>query len=177
MTLNIVHKRILHNVSVNFSRTQSAVASTGTRSSTTSRANAGIAGVSTDPFDWGVPQLSFSSLSSLRDVTPSRRTDSRLTLGYGWTHPSQKHTLRAGADVRLDSTNSQTDSNPNGAFVFTGLYSSGGAAPIQGGGLDFADFLLGLPQQASLQYGPARSNCAGSRSACICRTTGAGARA
>ena len=25
---------------------------------------------------------------------------------------------------------------------------------IRGGGLDFADFLLGLPQQASLQYGP-----------------------
>ena len=127
VTLNIVHKRILHNISVNFSRSQSSSFNryafvndvTGT---------AGIAGVSTDPFDWGLPQLSFSSLSSLHDVTPSRRTDSRLTMGYGWTHPSQKHTLRAGADVRLDSTNSQTDSNPNGAFVFTGLYSSGGAA-------------------------------------------------
>ena len=153
VTLNIVHKRILHNISVNFSRSQSSSFNRYAFVNDVTGA-AGIAGVSTDPFDWGVPQLSFSSLSSLHDVTPSRRTDSRLTMGYGWTHPSQKHTLRAGADVRLDSTNSQTDSNPNGAFVFTGLYSSGGAAPIQSGGLDFADFLLGFPQQASLQYGP-----------------------
>ena len=153
VTLNIVHKRILHNISVNFSRSQSSSFNRYAFVNDVA-GDAGIAGVSTDPFDWGVPQLSFSSLSSLHDVTPSRRTDSRLTMGYGWTHPSQKHTLRAGADVRLDSTNSQTDSNPNGAFVFTGLYSSGGAAPIQSGGLDFADFLLGFPQQASLQYGP-----------------------
>jgi hypothetical protein len=87
-------------------------------------------------------------------VTPSRRSDSRLTLGYGWTHPSAKHTLRAGADVRLDNSISQTDTNPNGAFVFTGLYASGGDTVIHGGGLDFADFLLGLPQQATLQYSP-----------------------
>jgi hypothetical protein len=153
LSLNIVHKRILHNVTVNFSRTQSSSFNKFAFVNDVAGA-AGIAGVSTDPFDWGVPQLSFSSLSSLHDVTPSRRTDSRLSLGYGWTRPSQKHTLRAGADVRLDNTSSQTDSNPNGAFVFTGLYAAGGASTIGGSGLDFADFLLGLPQQASLQYGP-----------------------
>jgi hypothetical protein len=153
VTLNIVHKRILHNVSVNFSRTESSAFNRFAFVNDVS-GTAGIAGVSTDPFDWGVPQLSFSSLSGVHDVTPSRRTDSRLTMSYGWTHPSQKHTLRAGADVRLDNTSSQTDTNPNGAFVFTGLYSGGGASANPGSGLSFADFLLGLPQQASLQYGP-----------------------
>jgi hypothetical protein len=34
------------------------------------------------------------------------------------------------------------------------LYSSGGLTTIRGGALDFADFLLGLPQQATVQYGP-----------------------
>ena len=153
VTLNIVHKRILHNVTVNFSRTQSSAFNNFAFVNNVT-GDAGIAGVSTDPFDWGLPQLSFSSLSSLHDVTPSRRTDSRLSMGYGWTRPSQKHTLRAGADVRFDNTISQTDPNANGAFVFTGLYASGGASTIHGGGLDFADFLLGFPQQASLQYGP-----------------------
>jgi hypothetical protein len=153
VTLNIVHKRMMHNISVNFSRTESSSFNRYAFVDDVTGA-AGIAGVSSDPFDWGLPQLSFSSLSSLHDVTPSRRTDSRLTMGYGWTHPSQKHTLRAGADFRLDDTNSQTDSNANGAFVFTGLYSSGGASVIRARGLDFADFLLGFPQQASLQYGP-----------------------
>ena len=139
VTLNVVHKRIMHNVTVNLSRTE---ASTFNRYAFIEDVTgaAGIAGVSTDPFDWGLPQLSFSSLASLRDVTPSRRTDSRLSMGYGWTHPSTRHTLRAGADVRLDNTNSQTDVNPNGAFVFTGLYASGGAPVIQGGGTGLRRF-------------------------------------
>ena len=152
ITLNVVHKRIMHNVTVNFARTESTGLNRYAFVNDVT-GNAGVTGVSPDPFDWGLPQLSFSTIASLRDVTPSRRTDSRLTLGYGWTHPSTKHTLRAGGDLRLDSSTSRTDSNPNGAFVFTGLYSSGGVQ-VHGGGLDFADFLLGLPQQAALQYGP-----------------------
>jgi hypothetical protein len=58
-------------------------------------------------------------------------------------------------DARLDRASSQTSSNANGAFVFTGLYSGGGmAAGRSAGGLDFADFLLGYTQQASLQITP-----------------------
>ncbi len=153
VTLNVVHKRIMHNVTVNFSRTDSKGLNRYAFTQDVT-GDAGVTGISSDPFDWGLPQLSFSTVSSLRDVTPSRRTDSRLSLGYGWTHPSPKHTLRAGVDFRLDNTSSQSDPNANGAFVFTGLYSAGGAPVTHGGGLDFADFLLGLPQQATLQYGP-----------------------
>jgi hypothetical protein len=88
-------------------------------------------------------------------MTPTRRTDRRFTFGYGWTRPiGTKHTMRIGGDVRFDDSANQTDANARGAFVFTGLYSSGGLATVRGGGLDFADFLLGLPQQASVQYGP-----------------------
>ena len=154
VSLNIVHKRIMHNVSVNFARTTSAALNNYAFVNNVA-GDAGIEGVSPDPFDWGVPQLSFSSLSSLRDVVPSQRKDTRTTVSYSWTHPSQKHTLRAGTDLRLDRSSSRTDANPNGAFVFTGLYSSGlNPAAQHATGLDFADFLLGLPQQASLQYGP-----------------------
>src|SRR5262249_28269601 len=42
-------------------------------------------------------------------------------------------------DIRMDSRN---DPNGRGNFVFTGLYT----------GADFADFLLGLPQQANVQF-------------------------
>jgi hypothetical protein len=154
VTLNIIHKRMMHNVSVNYARTTSSSLNHYAFVNDVA-GNAGIEGVSSDPFDWGVPQLSFSSLSSLRDVVPSERTDTRTTMSYSWTRPSQKHTLRAGADLRLDRSRSRTDANPNGAFVFTGLYSSDANVAAQGvHGLDFADFLLGLPQQAALQYGP-----------------------
>ena len=72
---------------------------------------AGISGVSTDPFNWGIPSLSFSSLSSVRDVTPSRRTDRRFSTSYNWTRPYKTHQLRFGGDFRFDRSASQTDAN------------------------------------------------------------------
>jgi len=53
----------------------------------------------------------------------------------------------------IDRTSSRSDPNANGAFVFTGLYSAANAAG-RVAGADFADFLLGQTQQATLQYGP-----------------------
>src|SRR5262249_6985164 len=89
----------------------------------------------------------------LRDVTPSRRTDKRLSLSYSWTQPWKTHLFRAGGDFRLDRSASQTDANANGSFVFTGLYTAG----VNGSGIPgapFADYLLGLSQQGTLQFGP-----------------------
>lgn len=151
--LTIVHKRTLHNVHVNISRTTNAAA--GKYAFVEDVAGgAGITGVAAEPFAWGVPTLGFSSLTSVRDVAPSDRSDRRVTMGYTWMRPLKTHTLRAGGDVRLDQSRNRTDANARGAFTFTGLYSSGGSAGARGGGLDFADFLLGAPQQATLQYGP-----------------------
>jgi hypothetical protein len=45
--------------------------------------------------------------------------------------------------------------------VFTGLYTGNGAAPGGLTGFDFADFLLGMPQQASIQYGPGTTTLTG----------------
>ena len=70
-----------------------------------------------------------------------------------YTH--QKHTLRWGGDFRRLQINTETSSNPRGSFVFTGLNTAEfvGGTPVAGTGYDFADFLLGLPQQTSVQYG------------------------
>ena len=154
VSVNIQHRRMLHNVSVNYSRTESRSVNQYAYIENVA-GDAGITGVATDPFDWGVPQLSFSTFSSVRDLTPTRRTDKRLSLAYGLTRPAgTKHTMHMGGDFRFDQSDNQTDSNARGAFVFTGLYSSGGLTTIRGGALDFADFLLGMPQQATVQYGP-----------------------
>ena len=111
----------------------------------------GIADASPDPFAWGIPTLSFATLTSVNDLTPSQRTDQRLTLGYSWSRAIRAHRLRLGGDIGDSRTRSRTDQNARGAFVFTGLYS----------GSDFADFLLGQPQQASVQYGPGVVHLAG----------------
>jgi len=151
VSFNIRHKRTMHTLNVNFSST-SATTRNHFAGVENVAGNAGITGVSTDPFDYGVSTLSFSGFQGLRDVTPSRRSDKRLALSYSWTLPWKTHQLRAGADYRLDRSASQTDANANGSFVFTGLYSAPGNSRVTGA--DFADFLLGLPQQGTLQYGP-----------------------
>ncbi len=117
-------------------------------------AEAGIAGLAREPFTWGVPVLSFATYSSTRDLEPTRRHDRRLSLGYGWTHTAGRHSLSAGADTRFDWSDNQTDANARGSFVFTGRHTAGSTRVPRGAGFDFADFLLGLPQQATVQFGP-----------------------
>ena len=154
VSLNIQHRRMLHNVNVSYSRTNSQSLNQYAFVNDVA-GNAGITGVSTDPFDWGVPQLSFSTFTGLRDVTPVTRTDQRLSLSYGLTRPVHtKHTMHFGGDYRFDESDNETSNNARGAFVFTGLYASDGLPTIRSPGVDFADFLLGLPQQATVQYGP-----------------------
>ena len=115
---------------------------------------AGIVGVSEDPFSWGVPNLSFSSISSLRDINPSERTDQTITFSLAQMKMRGKHTMRWGGDFRSMRSDSRTDSNPRGSQVFTGLYTGLGGNRAPGSVNDIADFLLGLSQQATLQYGP-----------------------
>ena len=150
LSLNIANRRGLHAINAQFSRTKSTTTNhfAGVQNVA---GEAGILGVSSDPFAWSAPTLSFSSITGLRDVTPSSRSDRRFSAGYTWTHPVRRHVLRFGGDFRWDTSTSHTESNAAGTFVFTGLYTSASSIVP---GADFADFLLGLPQQASVQYGP-----------------------
>ena len=115
----------------------------------------GITGVSQNPFAWGLPNLSFTHFGDITDTNPVNDRNQTWTFSDNmvWTHA--KHTLRWGGDFRRIQLNTRTDSNPRGSFVFTGALTSqfvnGTAVP--GTGYDFADFLLGLPQQTSVQYG------------------------
>jgi hypothetical protein len=117
--------------------------------------DAGILGVSTDPFDWGVPTVSFATFSGLRDVTPSLNNNQTLSISDSMVKIKGRHSIRFGGDFRDVRVESRSVSNARGTFVFTGLYT-GVTSGTSASGLDFADFLLGLAQQASVQYGPTR---------------------
>jgi trimeric autotransporter adhesin len=115
----------------------------------------GITGISTNPFDWGLPNLSFTNFSSLQDTNPQLVRNQTFTFSDNliWNHG--KHTWRWGGDFRRIQLNPESSSNARGSFIFTGLNTSqivNGAA-VPGTGYDFADFLLGLPQQTSVEYG------------------------
>jgi hypothetical protein len=115
----------------------------------------GIMGVSQNPFDWGLPNLSFTNFASLQDTTPQLSRPQTYTFSDNviWNHG--KHTARWGGDYRRVQVNTQTDGNPRGSFVFTGVNTSVimNGNPVAGTGYDLADFLLGLPQQTSEQFG------------------------
>ena len=144
----------MHNVNVNFSRTSSRSLNHFAFVEDVA-GNAGITGVSTDPFDWGVPQLSFSSLSSVRDMTPTRRTDKRLHARLRLdASVGTKHTLRIGGDVRLDDRTTRRTPMRAARSCSPACIRRADSTTVRGGGLDFADFLLGMPQQATVQYGP-----------------------
>ena len=119
--------------------------------------NAGITGISTDPFDWGLPGISFNSFTGFSGPIPSRELDQTYTISDTviWNHG--KHNVRFGGDYRRILQGFRSARNGEGSFVFNGFatseYLPGDAQPIPGTGYDFADFLLGLPAQTSLQSG------------------------
>jgi hypothetical protein len=103
----------------------------------------GITGVSTNPFDWGLPNLSFSHFGSLNDINSQLLRNQTWTFSDNLIYRRGKHTWRWGGDFRRIEVNPETDGNARGTFTFTGLNS----------GYDFSDFLLGLPQLTSVQFG------------------------
>jgi hypothetical protein len=103
----------------------------------------GITGVSTNPFDWGLPNLGFTNFGSLNDTNPQLLRNQTWTFSDNMIYNHGKHTWRWGGDFRRIQTNTETDSNARGTFTFTGINS----------GYDFSDFLLGLPQLTSVQFG------------------------
>jgi hypothetical protein len=105
----------------------------------------GINGVSKDPLDWGLPTLSFTNYSSLNDVRPAQRLNQTYSVGENVGFFQGRHNVRFGGNYRFNEQNSHTGTNARGSFTFNGAATK----------YDLADFLLGLPQLTSVQYGSA----------------------
>jgi trimeric autotransporter adhesin len=123
---------------------------------------AGIEGVSTNPVDYGPPNLNFTNFGALSDGQPLLSRNQSQNLTESVILSRGKHTLTLGALYGRNDTSTSTQQNGRGTFNFNGEATSelvanklGVQAPVQGTGFDFADFLLGMPQSASIQYSPA----------------------
>jgi len=118
---------------------------------------AGITGISNDPFDWGLPGISFTSFGGLNDPVARRELDQTYSISETVAWNRGKHNWRFGGDYRHILQSSHSARNAEGRFVFTGFatsqYATGSTQPATDTGYDFADFLLGFPQQTSLQSG------------------------
>ncbi len=120
----------------------------------------GIAGVSADPFNFGVPQIDFTNFTGLNDPVPSLRRNQTVRFTDGTTWNLAKHSIRAGLEMARMENNNRVDPIARGKFSFTGLLTSqldAAGNPVQGTGFDFADFLLGLPQATTVRFGSSAS--------------------
>lgn len=119
-------------------------------------AELGISGTSTNPLDFGPPNLSFTNFGALTDASPVRTANQTAGGTDTFTMVRGQHTFTFGTDYRRMQLNTRTDQNARGTFDFSGLLTSEFTAagqPVPNTGYDFADFLLGYPQSSSIRFG------------------------
>ncbi len=124
--------------------------------STNVAAALGIVGTAQDPVNYGPPNLSFTNFGGLSDGSASVNRNQTSNITEAITLVRRKHNLTFGVGYRRLQQNPLSYANSRGSFSFSGLLTSGFYAkgnPLPGTGFDFADFLLGLPQSSSLQFG------------------------
>jgi len=105
--------------------------------------------LNTSPLDYGLPIVSLSNFTGLSQQQPTFSQSQTISLSetLSWIHG--KHNLRFGGDYRRVHRNFLTGSNPTGSFTFSGLFTEDPSGD-PGTGSSLADFLLGLPQQSTI---------------------------
>ena len=105
--------------------------------------------LNSSPLNYGLPNVALSSIAGLNEQQPRFAITQTIAVSetLSWIHG--KHNLRFGADYRRVHNDFLSSSNATGSFTFTGLFTQNPANSTNtGSGL--ADFLLGLPQQTTL---------------------------
>ena len=116
----------------------------------------GIQGLSQTPLNYGPPNLNFTNFMGLSDSSPSLRRVETLVQSGGLRYTRGKHAFYMGFDYTRNIWDLLLEQNARGTLFFGGsatasIGANGYATP--GTGFDFADFLLGSVQQATLRSG------------------------
>ncbi len=146
--------RLVNSYSVNFNRQRTSTVNPFTYQQDIA-GGLGITGISTNPFDWGIPSIGFTNFGGLSETLPSLarpqtfRTNDTLIWSQG------RHNIHMGGELRRVEQNTEASANALGTFSFTGYGTSNfsNGYPVAGTGYDFADFLLGLPETTSVRFG------------------------
>ena len=130
---------------------------------------------STDPVNWGVPNLMFSTFSSraLRCRRPAhgQAADRRILV----VAPLRRHQIRIGADYRTDASTGEANPNARGSYVLPASIHRPVREVAGMSGADFATFYLALRNRPRCRWeGPRVS--ARTRSTPTLKTTGDGMR-
>jgi hypothetical protein len=103
------------------------------------------------PLNYGLPNIALSNIAGLNEQQPKFAIMQTISISetLSWIHG--KHNLRFGGDYRRVHNDFLSSSNATGSFTFTGLFTQNpDPANSANTGSALADFLLGLPQQTTL---------------------------
>jgi len=115
----------------------------------------GITGVDQTAGNWGPPGLAFTTgFLGLSDASRNFTHPQTSAIGESVLWVYGRHEFTLGGDFSRRQNNLLSQTNPRGAYTFTG----GATALNQNtrtSGFDLADFLLGTPDTTSISYGNA----------------------
>jgi len=105
--------------------------------------------LNSSPLNYGLPSVQLSNISGLSQTQPNFSLQQTMSVAetLSWIHG--KHNLRFGGDYRRVHNDFLSSSNATGRFTFSGLFTQD-TNGNQDTGLSLADFLLGLPQETTL---------------------------
>jgi len=116
----------------------------------------GVTGTDSSPLNYGLPNVVLSNITGLSELQPSLSLSQTISFSetLSWIHG--KHNLRFGGDYRRVHRDFLGGSNATGTFTFTGLFTEDAAHDATTGS-SLADFLLGLPQETTIDANAGKS--------------------
>jgi len=109
----------------------------------------GGAALNTSSQNYGLPNIQVGSIAGLSELQPSYSLSQTISLSETLSWIYGKHNLRFGGDYRRVNRAILGGSNSTGSFTFSGKFTEDPALdPATGSAL--ADFLLGAPQQTTI---------------------------
>ena len=107
---------------------------------------AGITGNNQEPNNWGPPGLNFANgIAALGEQQYSSTANTSHAVNVESFRALSRHNITYGFDYRRTQLNSISQQDPRGSFSFTGAST----------GSDFAGFLYGVPDTATIAFGNA----------------------
>jgi hypothetical protein len=112
--------------------------------------------LNTLPIDYGVPSIQLGSIAGLSEAQPSFSLSQTISISETFSLIYGKHNLRFGGDYRRVHRDFLGGSNSTGSFTFSGKFTEDSALdPTTGSAV--ADFLLGLPQETTIDSPTSKS--------------------
>jgi len=150
------YHKITNIFNVNWNRSSSQTTNYFTNTGNDIASALGILLPDSSPLNYGLPSITLSNLTGLTQVQPSFSLAQTISASetLSWMHG--KHNLRFGGDYRRVHHDFLGGSNATGSFTFSGKFTQDQAQDSSTGS-SLADFLLGYPQETTIDVTAGKS--------------------